>query len=166
MASETATPASGATSGLPQFDFSWWAGEIVWMLVIFGVLYFLFARVFVPRLGGTIAQREDKIGGDIRDARRLKEEAEAQSAEAADELVQARGRAHKLAADAKAAAQAEASARQAEEDARLAELLGAAEARIAAARAEAMSHVRTIAADTAAAMVEKLTGAGASASAS
>jgi F-type H+-transporting ATPase subunit b len=156
MAATNATEAGGG--GLPQFEFQWWAGEIFWMLVVFGLLLFLFARVFVPRIGGTIAAREDKIGGDIGEARRLRDEAEAQSRDAADELAQARARAQKLAADAKAAAAAESMARQGEEEARLAQVLAEAEAGIAAARADAMGHVRTIAADAAQAIVQRLTG--------
>jgi F-type H+-transporting ATPase subunit b len=156
MATEAAAPA--AAGGLPQFDFSWWGGEIFWMLVVFGLLFLLFSRVVVPRLGGTIADREDKIGGDIGQARRLRDEAEAQAKAAADELAQARARAQKLAADAKADANAEAAKRQAEEEARLGQLMADAEARINAARVEAMTHVRGIAADAASAIVEKLTG--------
>jgi F-type H+-transporting ATPase subunit b len=156
--------AEQSSGGLPQFDLAQWPGEMFWMLITFGVMFLLFAKVFVPRVGGTIAQREDKIGGDIGEARRLRDEAEAQSKAAAEELAAARARAQKLALDAKTEAAAEAVARRAEEDAKLAETLTAAEARIAAVKAEAMTHVRAIAADTAAAIVERLTGAPASAS--
>src|ERR1700722_19987908 len=113
-----------AASGLPQFDLAQWPGQMVWMLVIFAVLFLLFARVFVPKVGGTIAAREDKIGGDIGQARRLRDEAEAQAKAAADELAQARARSQKLAADAKAAAAAESHARQGGEEARVAAGLG------------------------------------------
>src|SRR5580658_1000640 len=112
-AASAAAAADKASAGLPQFDLGQWPGQMVWMLIIFGVLLFLFARVIVPRVGGTIAAREDKIGGDIGEARRLRDEAEAQSRAAADELAQARSRAQKMAADAKAAAAAESHARQA-----------------------------------------------------
>ncbi|MFI4975275.1 MAG: hypothetical protein ACHP84_12110 [Caulobacterales bacterium] len=162
MADPASAAAEQGSGGLPQFDLAQWPGQMFWMLIIFGVLLILFARVFVPRIGGTIAEREDKIGGDIHDARRLKEEAEAQSAAAAEELSQARARAQRLAQDAKAAAHSEAAARQAEEEAKIAEVLAAAEGRIAVARDEAMGHVRSIAAETASVIVEKLTGAGAS----
>ena len=150
--------ADKASAGLPQFDLGQWPGQMVWMLIIFGVLLFLFAKVFVPRVGGTIAAREDKIGGDIGEARRLRDEAEAQAKAAADELAQARARAQRLAADAKAEAGAEAARRQAEEEARLGQVMAEAEARINAARSEAMGQVRSIAVDAAAAIVEKLTG--------
>ncbi len=151
-----------AAGGLPQFDLAQWPGQIVWALGIFLVLYLLFAFVFVPAVGGTIDAREDKISGDIEDARRLRDEAQAQADASAAEMNEARARAHKVASDARATAKAQATARQNEEDAKLAALLGDAEARIAAARGEAMGHVRSIGADAARAMVERLTGAAAS----
>ncbi|HTX51732.1 MAG TPA: hypothetical protein VME40_20340 [Caulobacteraceae bacterium] len=157
-AASAAAAADKASAGLPQFDLGQWPGEIVWMLIVFGVLLVLFSKVFVPKVGGTIAAREDKIGGDIGEARRLRDEAEAQAKAAAEELAQARARAQKLAADAKAEAAAEAARRQAAEEARLGQLMAEAEARIGAARTEAMSQVRGIAADAAGAIVEKLTG--------
>jgi F-type H+-transporting ATPase subunit b len=158
MADAAARAAENGTSGLPQFDLGQWPGEMVWMLIIFAVMFVLFARVFVPNIGGTIAEREDKIGGDIGQARRLRDEAEAQGKAAADEVAQARARAQRLAADAKAAATSEAEKRQAAEEARLSQVLAEAEGRIAAARAEAMGHVRAIAADAAGAIVARLTG--------
>jgi F-type H+-transporting ATPase subunit b len=156
MAEPTAAAGGG---GLPQFDISQWPGQIFWLLVIFAMLYVLFARVFVPRVANTINEREDKISGDIGDARRLRDAARADLEAAAGELAVARARAQKLALDAQSEAKAAAAERQAIEEARLAETLSAAEARIAAARAEAMGHVRTIAIETAQAMIARLTGA-------
>ncbi len=159
MADAAARAAENGTSGLPQFDLNQWPGQMVWMLIIFGILFLLFRYVFVPKVGGTIAEREDKIGGDIKEARRLRDEAEVQAKAAADEVAQARARAQRLAADAKAAASAETERRQAEDEARLGQLLTDAETRINAARAEAMTHVRGIAAETTEAIVGRLTGA-------
>jgi F-type H+-transporting ATPase subunit b len=157
-AQAAAAAADQGSGGLPQFDLGQWPGQMVWMLIVFGVLLLLFSKVIVPRVGGAIAQREDKISGDIGEARRLRDEAEAQSKQAAEELAQARARAQRLAADAKAAVAAEAARRDADEEARLAGVLAEAESRIAAARGEAMSQVRGIAADAAGAIVQKLTG--------
>jgi F-type H+-transporting ATPase subunit b len=161
MADAAARAAEQGTSGLPQFDIGQWPGQMVWMLIIFGILLLLFTFVFTPRVGGTIAEREDKIGGDIGEARRLRDEAEAQSRAAADELAEARARAQRLAADAKAAVANEAARRQADEEARIGQVMAEAEARIAAARTQAMTQVRGIAVETAQAIVEKLTGSAA-----
>jgi F-type H+-transporting ATPase subunit b len=162
MAADPATAAAAAaehgSGGLPQFDLAQWPGQMVWMLAIFFVLFLLFSWVFVPKVGGTIADREDRIAGDIGKARQLKNEAEAQAAAAAAETAKARGQAQKLAFDAKAKAKAEAAAREATEEAKLAEALAKHEVRITTLRDQAMTHVSGIAADTAVAMVAKLTG--------
>ena len=155
--------AEQGSGGLPQFDLSWWPGQMVWMLVIFGIMFVLFSKVFVPRVGGTIDGREGQISGDIAKARALKDEAEAQAAAAAAETAEARAKTQRLAAESKAKAQAEAAARQAKEEAKLGERLATAEASVAAARDQAMTHVQSIAGDTAQAIIEKLTGLGAEA---
>ena len=154
----TTAPADSGAGGLPQFDLVQWPGQMVWMLIIFGVMFALFAKVFVPSVGGTIADREDRISGDVGEARRLRDEADAQAAAAAAETAQGRAAAQKLALDAKAKAQAEAAKREAAEEARLAGTLSRAEAAINATRERAMGNVREIATDTAQAIVEKLTG--------
>src|SRR5258708_12045202 len=82
---EGRAPAEAKPAGLPQFDFQWWPGQIVWFLIMFLVVL-VFVRLFAaPRVGGTIDEREAKISGDIADARRLKDEAEAQAAATATE---------------------------------------------------------------------------------
>src|SRR5258708_19161514 len=142
MATETQeTTAPAQSSGLPQFDFQWWPGQIVWFLGMFLVVL-VFVRLFAaPRVGGAIDAREDKISGDIADARRLKDEAEAQAAAAAAETAQARAAAQRVAAEARAKAQSEVAARLAEEEAKLAGQGPAAEARSANGRNAAPAHV-------------------------
>ena len=166
MASETheSTEAAGhKSSGLPQFDFQWWPGQIAWLLIIFAIV-FVFMRLFaVPRVGGTITAREDKIAGDISEARRMKDEADAQAQAAALESAKARAASRKVAMDARTKAQAEIAAKLAEQEAKLALTIGAAETRIAAERDRAMTSVRGIASEIAQAMVQKLTGLAASA---
>jgi F-type H+-transporting ATPase subunit b len=162
-AHEGAATAEHGKGGLPQFDFSWWPGQIAWFLIIFFAVM-AFMRLFaVPKVGGTIDAREGKIAGDIADARRMKDEADAQAQAAAAEAAQARAAAQKVGAEARAKAQAEIAARLAEEEAKLAATGAQAEARIATAREAAMSNVAGIAADTAQAIVQKLTGKSATA---
>src|ERR1700684_11936 len=142
-------PAEQSSSGLPQFDIAQWPGQVVWILIVFVVMFILFSRVFVPRVGGTISAREDRIAGDIGDARRMKAQADEEAAAGAAEAAQARARAQRLALDAKARAQAEAASADALEQAKLAEQLAKAEVQISAARDQAMSNVRQIALEAA-----------------
>ena len=158
MATETQTSTAPADSsgGLPQFDFQWWPGQIAWFLIIF-VTMLVFIRLFAaPRLGGTIDARDEKISGDIADARRMKDDADAQAQAAAAETAQARAAAQRVAGDARAKAQAESAAK-------LAEAGAVAEARIGKARDAAMANVAAIASDAASQIVAKLTGKAATA---
>ena len=154
----TAPAAPQGAGGLPQFDASWWPGEMAWFAIIFLVMFILMAKVFTPRLGGAIKEREERITGDIARARALKEQAELQALEADAEMAQARAKAQGLAAEAKARVAAEAASHQAAEEAVLAQTLASAEAGIRASRDQAMGHVQEIASDIAAVLVEKLTG--------
>lgn len=157
-AAHGSTGAEHASGGLPQFDPTHWAGQVFWLLVIFTVLYVVLSKVLLPKVSGALEAREGKIAGDIAEARRLKDEAEAQAASAAVAAAEARTQAQKVASDAKAKAQAEAAAIEKAEDERLDAQLTAAEASINAARGQAMTNVQSIAAETAQAIVEKLTG--------
>jgi F-type H+-transporting ATPase subunit b len=157
MADPTSAAAT-SSGGLPQFDPAPWPGEIVWALAIFLALYLMMARVIIPRVGGTIAEREDRIAGDIREARLARDAAQADLDAAATELAAARQRAQRIAQDAQDAAKAITAKRRAEEEANLAKALDKASAQIGAARLEAMGHVRSIAADTAEAIIAHFTG--------
>jgi F-type H+-transporting ATPase subunit b len=158
VAEDASTGAEHKTQGLPQFDTTQWAGQAVWFLIIFGVVLALMRFVFVPKIGGAIEARAGKIEGDIAEARRLKDEADARAAEAAAETARARAVAQRLGAEARAKAQAEIAQRMAVEDAKIAETTAAAEAGINAAREAAMTKVGAIASETAQAIVGKLTG--------
>jgi F-type H+-transporting ATPase subunit b len=155
---EPTSAAAQSSGGLPQFDPAPWAGEIVWSLAIFLALYLLLARVILPRLAGTIAEREDRIAGDIREARRARDAAQGDLDAASAELAAARLRAQRIAQDAQETAKASAALQRAREEAKLAKNLETATARIGAARDEAMSHVRSIASDTAEAIIAHFTG--------
>jgi F-type H+-transporting ATPase subunit b len=158
-AATTTTEQAHESGGLPQFKTEYWGGQIVWLLLLFVILYALMAKVFVPRLRMIQDTRAQTIADAVEQARRVQAEADAQAAAAKSEIEEARSSARRLAADAKAKAQAELAASQAAEDARLQGELEKAEARIRAMRDQAMANVGQIAAETAEAMVAKLTGA-------
>ena len=147
------------SGGLPQFRVEYWGGQIIWLLFVFLILYLLLAKVFVPRLRRIQDTRAQTIAEAVEQARKVQAEADAQAAAAKAEIEAARAQARRVAADAKAKAQAEFSERQAAEDARLQAELEKAETRIRGMRDQAMANVGQIAAETAEAIVAKLTGA-------
>src|SRR5690606_31607729 len=144
--------------GLPQFEFQWWAGQIFWLLLIFAVLYLLLSKVFLPRLRGVKDERAATIATAVDTARQVQAEAADQAEIAKAEVEQARASSRATAAAAKARVTEEANARAAAEEAVVAARIAEAEAAIGKTRDAAMTNVSTIAADTARAIVEKLTG--------
>lgn len=144
--------------GLPQFEFQHWFGQIVYLIFLFALLYWLMAKVFVPRLRGVIDQRAATIADAVQTARQVQAEAAGQAAAAKAEVEAARASSRATAAAAKARVTDAANARAAEEEAVVNARIAEAETAIGKTRDAAMTNVASIASDTAAAIVERLTG--------
>ena len=146
---------------MPQIEqINTFASQIFWLLVAFGVLYWLMAKVALPRLEKVIEDRRRRLDDDLEKAAAMKSEAEAVIAAYEKALADARAQAVATVKETNDKLSAEAAQRLAQANAAIAERTTAAEKRIAEARAEAMASVREIAVEAAQAMAERLTGAG------
>lgn len=145
--------------GLPQITQTYtFAGQIFWTIVTFALLYVAVAKIILPRIAGTMEERQDKIDDDLTRADKLKAEADQVMAEYDEGLRQSRAEASTLLRASQEAWEAEAAERNAAEDAKLTEKLKADEARIAQARSEAEGNLKSIAATVAVALTDKLIG--------
>ena len=57
---------------MPQLDPKYWASQAFWLIIIFLSIYFLIAKIFIPKIKGNIDAREDKIRKDLEEAKFLK----------------------------------------------------------------------------------------------
>ncbi|MGN7438529.1 MAG: F0F1 ATP synthase subunit B [Alcanivorax sp.] len=64
----------GSSGGLPQLDPSSYPSQIFWLVVVFVLMYFFFAKKSLPEISGTIEKRSERITNDLDSAERLKEE--------------------------------------------------------------------------------------------
>ena len=156
----TAAEAKGS-HGLPQFRMEYWGGQIIWLLILFAILYVLLSRVFVPRIRRVLDERAGSIEGAIAEARSVRAEADAQARAAEAEMTEARASAQRTAADAKAKSAAESRERQVAQEAELSAKLAEAEGAIRQSKDRAMGSVREVAAEAVAAIIDRLTGRGA-----
>ncbi len=144
---------------MPQLDFSnvLTTSQVVWMLLIFGVLYVLLSQWALPQVGGVIADRDARIASDLDGARLAKADADSAIADVHEATRRARTEAQAAitAASDKAKAEAAQQAQQANEQ--LDKQLAEAEQRIAAAHAEAMKALRDVAKETTGQIVTRLT---------
>jgi len=147
-----------APIGFPPFDASTFASQILWLVLSFGVLYWVISRVAVPRIGGIVTKRKDKIDGDLGAADNFRKQTDKAIADYEAALATARGKAHSIAEETRAKAKGELDGKRAAVEADLAGKVSAAEASIQKAKTAALGNVDDIAADTAAALVTQLTG--------
>ncbi len=142
----------------PPFDSSTFASQLLWLAITFTVLYLLMAKVIIPRVGGILEVRRDRIAGDLEMAERLRQQSNEAIAGYEKALADARATAFGLAEKSRLKAKAEADARQAVIEGELDAKLAAAEQRIAAIKAKALADVGDIAADATEAVVARLLG--------
>jgi len=142
----------------PPFDPSHFPSQILWLAITFGIFYYLVAKHITPRLSGIIETRDSRIAADLAEATRMKDEADAAVAKYEQELAEARAKGNAIAAEAREKAKAEATAERTKLDADISKKIADAEASINEIKNRALTEVATVAEDTAAQIVEQLTG--------
>jgi len=150
--------ASAAAHVFPPFDTTYFSSHLFWLAISFGLFYLFMARVVLPRIGGVIELRRDRIASDLDQAARMKEEADAAVAIYEKALADARTRAASIAQTAMNEARMQTEAERRDIEAELEKKLADSEKHIVTIRDKAMQDVGTIAADTAAELMEKLVG--------
>jgi F-type H+-transporting ATPase subunit b len=148
----------GHKAPFPPFQKDTFASQLVSLLVAFVALYLIVSRIALPRVGGLLDERQDAIEGDLAAAQKLKDESDAALKAYESELAAARARAQAISTETREKLNAAAEAERKTLEERLAVKLAEAEKTIAATREAAMSNVRGIAAEAAAAIVQRLTG--------
>ena len=61
----------------PPFDASTFPSQILWLAITFGLFYLFLKKVIMPRLGGILDVRENRIAQVIEQANRMKGDADA-----------------------------------------------------------------------------------------
>lgn len=156
----SAAQAAEKKGGMPQLDFAnpLTIAQVVWLAIIFAVLYLLLSRWALPQVGAVLEQRANRIQGDLEAAKSAKASADAAVVELTAATRQAQATAQAEIAGAVATANEAAAAQAATLNARLDKQLADAEGRINAARGAAVGALRSVATDTAVAVVTRLVG--------
>lgn len=135
-----------------------YTSQIFWLLVFFGLVFFVVGRGMVPRVMDTVALRDTQISGDLAAAQAARDEADRQEAAWREQENARRAQARALIAEAKARAAAESEARLAAAQERIDAELHEAEARIAASRDRAGAQIEAIAGEAVQDVVRRLVG--------
>jgi F-type H+-transporting ATPase subunit b len=151
-------PARELKKGFPPFDRETFASQLVWFAIFFVALYVLISRVAQPRLAGILDARSNRIANDLAEAEQNKKKSDAAIAAYEQGLADARNRAQAVANETRERLNAESEKARHALEAKLNVKLADAEKTIVATKTAAMSNVHGIAAEAAAAIVQRLTG--------
>ena len=149
---------AAASGGMPQFDFTTFSSQITWLIITFGILYFVLWKFILPKIENTLSNRHNRIADDLDTASRMQREAE--EAEKAYErvLADAKAKAHNVAESTRSSINEEIEREVAAADAEAAAQALKSEAKISDIRSAALSNIDTIAKDVASDIVKKFMG--------
>lgn len=142
----------------PPFDPATFGSQIFWLILTFGLLYYLMSKVALPRISTILEERNDRIADDLAEAESLKRETDEAIAAYEQSLAEARRTAHGIAQTARDEAKAEIQSERTKIEAELEKKLVGAETRISKVRDAALSDIDTIAREAAQALVQTLMG--------
>jgi F-type H+-transporting ATPase subunit b len=148
----------GHKAPFPPFQKDTFASQLVSLVIAFVALYLIVSRIALPRVGSLLDERQNKIEGDLAQAQKLKDASDDALKAYESELAAARSRAQAISAETREKLNVAAEAERKTLEQRLSAKLADAEKTIASTRETAMRNVRGIAADAAAAIVQRLTG--------
>jgi len=148
----------GHKAPFPPFQSDTFASQLVSLLIAFVALYMIVSRIALPRVGSLLDARQNAIEGDLAEAQNLKDASDAALKAYERELAAARARAQAIGNETREKLNAASEAERKRLEERLTLKIAEAEETIASTRTRAMSNVRGIAADAAAAIVQRLTG--------
>ena len=142
-----------------------YASQVFWLLVFFGLVFFVIGKGMLPGVVSTIDQRDKRIADDLAAAEAARTAADAEEEAWRVTANQQRAQAQALIASAKADAAGQAEAALHAAGAKVDETSATAEARIAAARAAALGEIDSVAAEAAQDIVSRIAGLSVSAEA-
>ncbi len=137
-------------------DMSTYPSQIFWLLLTFGILLLMLSKVLLPRLGGILEERSNRIADDLDSAARMQRDAELAEKSYEQALSDARAKAHNVAETTRASINAEIESEMETANAEASVQLEAAEVKIRKLRTKALANVDDIASETAQSLVQKL----------
>src|SRR3981189_3263157 len=148
----------GHKAPFPPFQKDTFASQLVSLAIAFVALYLIVSRIALPRVGSLLDERQNAIEGDLAEAQKLKDESDGALKAYESELAAARSRAPAIGTETRENLSAASEAERKTLEGQLSVKLAEAEKTIASTREAAMRNVRGIAAEAAAAIVQRLTG--------
>lgn len=145
---------------MPQIDqlLETYSSQIFWLLVFFGITFFLIGRGMLPKVMETVGLRDKQIADDLASAQAARDAADEQEEAWRERENANRARAQALLSEAKAKAATASEKKLSAAQERLDAKLEAAQTEIEAARNSAMAEIEDVATEAAQDIIARLAG--------
>ena len=143
---------------MPQMEFADYVPQIVWLVITFATLYFLMAKLALPRITDILETRQRRLDHDLELTETLRDDATAALAEYESAIAAARGESELILAEARESIQSEARQQLDDLNVRLEGEIAESEARIGNIMTQAMGELAVAASDAARTATERLIG--------
>ena len=143
---------------MPQMEFADYVPQIVWLVITFATLYFLMAKLALPRITDILETRQRRLDHDLELTETLRDDATAALAEYESAIAAARGESELILAEAHERIHSEARQQLDDLNARLEGEIAESEARIGNIMTQAMGELAVAATDAARTATERLIG--------
>ena len=141
---------------MPQLDPASFASQIFWLFICFTALYVIMNRWVLPRIGGVLQERRNKIETDLERAEQLRQDAEKVLSNHEAALADAHQRAAVILHEAYEADAAQATKQMAALDDHIKKQLAEADARIDEAKQAAIADIQDFSAPLTGEVLKKL----------
>ncbi|VBB69202.1 ATP synthase F0 sector subunit b' [invertebrate metagenome] len=143
---------------LPQFNTTFFPSQLFWLVICFGTLYLLMARLALPRITDVLSERQRRIDDDLDRAAQIQAQTEATIRDYEQALADARSQAFVVLQQSQEEVARLVQNHSWEVTKRLAAEVKAGEESIAAAKQVVLGQVKEIAAEVAEGAVSRLIG--------
>ncbi len=130
---------------MPQLDVSTYTSQLFWLVICFFTMYFIMAKIIIPRIADIMEQRQNKIDDYLGKADNIRQEAEQSLEKYRKALNDATTEANRSLERTQIELNTLIRQKQEELDARLREKISAGEKEIRTGKEEALKQIHTIA---------------------
>jgi len=147
-----------ASGGMPQFAIDTWVGQIFWLFLTFGIMYFILSKFILPKIGQGLTDRGDRIADDLDEASRMQQQATQAQADYEQALADAKAKAHNIAETTRRSVDEELTTEAEAAEEQFTRKQAEADQRIRSIKTAALSKIDDVAADTVGEIIAKLAG--------
>ena len=149
---------SAETGGMPQLNPEFWISQIVWLVITFGILFFVLSKFILPKISNNLETRKSQILENIESAEKQREESEKKLKEFDKIIVESKNKAKNLFNDARQKVLDDVNKKKAALEKIIDDEINAAEQEIDQLKKSSHEKITKIAIETSSDLVKKLIG--------